>query len=88
MKCENCEQYNLSGDPWGSIECSLMIDGFGKSSLSEELEPYRHKCTVLVPLLGMVNHILAITESGYHTASTAPGYGTQPLHRHQTQKRL
>ena len=61
-----------------------MIDGFGKSSLSEELDPY----TVLVPLLGMVNDILAISEGGYDTASTAPGYGTHPPHRHQTQKRL
>ena len=56
------------GDPWGSIECSLMIDGFGKASLAEWMEPYRYKGTVPVPLLGMVDDILAISESGYKTS--------------------
>ena len=56
------------GDPWGSIECSLMIDGFGKASLAEWIEPYRYKGTVPVPLLGMVDDILAISESGYKTS--------------------
>ena len=30
-----------------------------------------------------VKHILGVVN---HTASSAPGYGTQPLHRHQKQK--
>ena len=31
------------GNPWGSIECSLQTDGFGKESLNEQLEPYAYK---------------------------------------------
>ena len=29
------------GDPWGSIECALQTDGFGKESLNPILEPYK-----------------------------------------------
>ena len=55
------------GDPWGSIQCGVMVDGFGKDSLAAELEPYKYKGKVPVPLLGMVDDILSITESGYKT---------------------
>ena len=56
------------GDPWGTTECGVMIDGFGKDSLKVELEPYKYKGLVAVPLLGMVDDILSITESGYKTS--------------------
>ena len=44
-----------------------MVDGFCKESLAEELEPYHYKGKVLVPLLGMVDDMLSISESGYKT---------------------
>ena len=40
---ENVQKIICQGDPWGSIECSLMVDGFGKESLNPELEPYKYK---------------------------------------------
>ena len=55
------------GDLWGSVQCGVMVDGFGKDSLAAELEPYKYKGKVPVPLLGMVDDILSITESGYKT---------------------
>ena len=51
----------------GSIQCGVMVDGFGKDSLAPELEPYQYKGKVPVPLLGMVGDVLAISESGYKT---------------------
>ena len=44
-----------------------MIDGFGKESLKSEMEPYKYKGKVPVPVLGMVDNILSISESGYKT---------------------
>ena len=42
-----------------------MVDGFGKDSLSPELHPYKYKGKVPIPLLGMVDDIFMISESGY-----------------------
>ena len=56
------------GDPWGSMECEGTVDGFGKESLNPELKPYHYKGKVPVPLLGMVDDILAVSESGYKTS--------------------
>ena len=56
------------GDPWGPTECSLMIDGFGKESLKPNLEPYEYKEKVAIPLLGMMDDVLLISETGYKTA--------------------
>ena len=56
------------GDPWGTTECGVMVDGFGRDSLKEELEPYMYKGTVPVPLLGMVDDIFIISESGHKTS--------------------
>ena len=55
------------GDPWGSIQCGVMVDNFGKDSLAEELEPYKYKGKVPVPLLGMVDDVLSISDCGYKT---------------------
>ena len=44
-----------------------MIDGFGKDSLKPDMDPYRYKGKVPVPILGMVDDILSISESGYKT---------------------
>ena len=61
----NVEKIICQGDPWGSMECGIIVDGFGKESLKPEMEPYQYRGTVPVPLLGMVDDILYITESGY-----------------------
>ena len=42
-----------------------MVDNFGKESIKSELEPYKYKNEITIPLLGMVNDILIISESGY-----------------------
>ena len=64
---QTVEKIVCQGDPWGSIECGLMVDGFGKDSLKPELEPYNYKDKVPVPLLGMVDDTLLISECGYKT---------------------
>ena len=42
-----------------------MVDGFGKESLNPELQPYQYKNKVPMPLLGMVDDVFLISESGY-----------------------
>ena len=55
------------GDPWGSMQCSLQIDGIGRDSLDADLEPFKYKNKVEIPVLGMVDDILTISESGHKT---------------------
>ena len=62
------EKIICQGDPWGSIQCSVQIDTIGKDSLAPDLEPFKYKELVEIPALGMVDDVLAITESGYKTA--------------------
>ena len=64
---ETVEKVICQGDPWGGIQCANMIDGFGKESLKSEMDPYKYKGKVPVPILGMVDDILSISESGYKT---------------------
>ena len=45
-----------------------MVDGFGKDSLNPNLEPCRYKDTVEVPLLGIVDDILIVSQSGHKTS--------------------
>ena len=52
------------GDPWGSLECALQVDSFGKESLKQELHPYKYKEEVEIPALGVVDDIITISESG------------------------
>ena len=40
---KNIKKIICQGDPWGSTECSLMVDVFGKESLKEGLDTYKHK---------------------------------------------
>ena len=65
---ETVENIACQGDPWGSTECGVMVDGFGRDSLKPDYEPYKFKDIVPVPLLGMVDDILIISESGYKTS--------------------
>ena len=67
-KEKNLEEIICQGDPWGSIQCSVQIDTFGKDSLAPDLEPFKYKELVEIPALGMVDDVLTITESGYKTA--------------------
>ena len=62
------EQIICQGEPWGPIECSLQIDGIGKESVDNSLEPYKYKDEVDIPALGFVDDIISISESGYKTA--------------------
>ena len=61
----NVKNIICQGDPWGSMECGVMVDGFGKESLDPKMKPYQYKGKVPVTLLGMVDYILYVTESGY-----------------------
>ena len=56
------------GDPWGSLECSLQVDSFGKESLKPELQPYKYKNEVPIPALGVVDDIITVSESGHKSA--------------------
>ena len=42
-KEKNTEKIICQGEPWGPIECSLLIDNIGKESLNESLEAYKYK---------------------------------------------
>ena len=42
-----------------------MVENFGKESIKSELEPYKYKNEITIPLLGMVDDILIISDSGY-----------------------
>ena len=55
------------GDPWGPIECSLIVDSFRKESLKPELKPYKYKDQVEIPALGMIDDIILISETGHTT---------------------
>ena len=61
------ENIVCQGDPWGSIECSNMVDGFGKESLKTDLDPYEYKDKVKIPLLGMCDDMLCISKAGHQT---------------------
>ena len=37
------------GDPWGSIECGVIIDGFGTQSLNPQLEPSQYRQSPCAP---------------------------------------
>ena len=56
------------GDPWGSMQCSVQVDGIGRDSLNGELEPFKYKNKVEIPVLGMVDDILTVSESGHKTS--------------------
>ena len=55
------------GDPWGSLECSLQVESFGKESLKPELQPYKYKDEVPIPALGVIDDIITVSESGHQS---------------------
>ena len=61
-------QIVCQGDPWGTIECSLHMDNISKESLKPELEPYKYKDEVEIPVMTMVDDLISISESGYKSA--------------------
>ena len=46
----------------------MHIDGIGKESLNDALEPYKYKGEVEIPALGFVDDIITFSESGHKTA--------------------
>ena len=56
------------GDPWGSLECALQVDSFGKDSPKPELKPNKYKNEVPIPALGVVDDIITVSESGHKSA--------------------
>ena len=60
-KRKNVKKIICQGGLWGSIKCSLMVDGFGKDSLNTDLEPYKYKDQIPMPLLGMVDDVFVIS---------------------------
>ena len=63
--CGNSEQILLKkiilqGETFGSIECSVQIDTFGKECINEEKLLYQYKDTVGIPPLGMVDDLLCV----------------------------
>ena len=45
----------------------MHIDGIGKESLNNALEPYKYKDEVELPTLGFVDDIISVSEIGYKT---------------------
>ena len=45
------ENIICQGEPWGPIESSLHINGIGKESLNESLEPCKYKREIEIPAL-------------------------------------
>ena len=70
--CGNSEQILLKkiilqGETFGSIECSVQIDTFGKECINEEKLLYQYKDTVGIPPLGMVDDLLCVSSCGLPT---------------------
>ena len=55
------------------MQCSVQVDGIGRDSLNAELEPFKYKNKVEIPVLGMVDNILTVSESG-HKKSRINGF--------------
>ena len=54
----------LQGDVFGPIECSVLVDTFGKECIAEQKHLYMYKETVGVPPLAMVDDLVAISHCG------------------------
>ena len=70
--CGNTEEISLNkiimqGETFGSLECSVQIDTFGKECLVEKKLLYQYKGTVGIPPLGMVDDLLCVSNCGLPT---------------------
>ena len=54
----------LQGDTWGSIMASVQVDSIGKE-LEKAGLGYMYKDTLPISLLGLVDDIVGVTETGY-----------------------
>ena len=67
----NSQKYKLTnkamqGDTWAGVNASTQVDGFGKQMIAEQPSyMYKFKGKVPVPLLGMVDDTIGVTEAGY-----------------------
>ena len=58
----------MQGDTWSSAMASAQVDSFGKEMLEEEASfIYKYQGEVPVPILGMVDDIIGVSEAGYKT---------------------
>jgi hypothetical protein len=61
---ERIKKIILQGDVFGPIECSVSVDTLGKECLRDNKHLYLYKDVVKIPMLAMVDDILAISECG------------------------
>ena len=59
------ENIILQGDVFGPIECSVSVDKIGKECLTEDKHLYLYKNLVKIPVLSMVDDIMAVSECGF-----------------------
>ena len=60
-------QIVLQGDVFGPLECTVQVDSFGKECLQQDKLLYNYKNSVGVPLLGMVDDVLCVSDCGVDT---------------------
>ena len=65
---ERIKKIILQGDVFGPIECSVSVDTLGKECLRDNKHLYLYKDVVKIPMLAMVDDILAISECGFRTS--------------------
>ena len=62
---EKIQKIILQGDVFGPIECSVSVDTIGKECLTQDKHLYLYKDSVKVPILSMVDDIMAVSECGF-----------------------
>ena len=61
---QNLERIVLQGDVFGPLECSVLVDTFGKECLEQEKYLYMYKGEVGIPPLAMVDDLITVANCG------------------------
>ena len=61
---EPLEKIVLQGDVFGPIECSVLVDTFGKECIEEDKHLYMYKDEVGIPPLAMIDDLISVTNCG------------------------
>ena len=61
---EHLEKIVLQGDVFGPIECSVLVDTFGKECIEEEKNLYMYKDEVGIPPLAMIDDLISVSKCG------------------------
>ena len=61
---EKIERIVLQGDVFGPLECSVLIDTFGKECMDQEKYLYMYKNEVGIPPLAMIDDLVTIAHCG------------------------